>query len=166
MFTGWKIYTFKVDIETPDGVVKIKSSECEKYEKYAKNMDVEKVNEILEKYPALIYYKVYDNGKKLLLFYSLYHCNVDMMQCALKHGEQFNDPKLNINNDFLYRFFQNVDGNTTDEMIDTIHFALEHDAKIVSEDWNFYEEAEEWVQEDGVISPKDEELLNLIKKYL
>ena len=166
-FTAFKIYekTFRVDIETPSGIVKIRNYKCSEYEKYVKNMDVEKVNEMLAKYPALIYHEVFDDGRKLLLFYGLQHCNVDMMQCALKHGEQFNDPKLNIKSDFLYRFFQNVNGDTTTEMIDTLKFAFEHGANVVYEHWDLYEDAEDWVKNDGVVSEKDNELLDLIAKY-
>lgn len=173
-FTAWEIYEkifSRVTIETSDGEVEIKNSECSKYEEYIKNMDIEKIDEILDKYPALIYdkifYKVYykigENGKKdTLLFYGLYHCNVDMMQCALKHGEKFNDPELNINDNFLCRFFGYRNGDTTDEIIDTVRFALEHGVKVTNENWDLYDEAKEWVMNDGVVSEKDKELLSLL----
>ncbi|MDE6425406.1 MAG: hypothetical protein K2K89_04620 [Ruminococcus sp.] len=164
-FTAWKIYelTFKVTIETSDGEVKIKNTICDKYKEYVTSMDVEKINEILEKYPALIYYK--PHKKQTLLFYGLYHCNIDMMQCALKHGETFNDPKLNINDNFLCSFFNHMKGNTTDEIINTIKFSLENGAKAVYKHWDLYDEAKEWVMYDGVVSEKDKELLDLIAKY-
>lgn len=167
-FTAWKIYecTFKVTIETSDGEVKIKNTICDKYKEYVTSMDVEKINEILDKYPALIYYEIHEDcNRQTLLFYGLYHCNVDMMRCALKHGEQFNDSKLNINDNFLCSFFNYVNGNTTDEIIDTVKFALEHGAKVVYKHWDLYDEAREWVMNDGVVSPRDDELLDLIAKY-
>lgn len=167
-YTAWKIYetNFRVTIKTSDEEVKIKNSECLKYEKYIESIDVEKINEILEKYPALIYYEIYENcERQTLLFYGLYHLDVDMMRCALKHGEKFNESKLNINKDFLYRFFNHVDGNATDEMTDTIKFSIEHGAKAVTEDYNLYEHAKKWVMNDGVVSQKDKELLDLIAKY-
>ncbi|MDE5556168.1 MAG: hypothetical protein K2J32_00545 [Ruminococcus sp.] len=169
LFTAWKIYehNFRVTIETSDGEVEIKNSECSKYEEYIKSMDVEKIDEILDKYPALIYYEIYEGGEKqTLLFYGLYHCNVDMMQCALNHGEKFNDPKLNINSNFLSLFFKYVNGNTTDETINTIKFALEHGAKVVYDNWNLYDKAKKWVINDGFVSEKDKELLSLLSnKY-
>lgn len=168
-FTAWKVYelTFKVTIKTSDGEVKIKDSECSKYTEYIESMNIEKINEILDKYPALIYYEIHENcERQTLLFYGLYHCDVDMMQCALNHGEKFNDPELNINSNFLRCFFGYVKGNTTDEIMDTIKFALEHGAKVVNKDWNFYERAKKWVMNDGVVSKKDKELLELITKYM
>ncbi|MCM1315674.1 MAG: hypothetical protein NC040_10145 [Muribaculaceae bacterium] len=167
-FTAWKIYelTFKVTIETSDGEVKIKNTICDKYKEYVTSMDVEKINEILDKYPALIYYEIRENGERqTLLFYGLYHCDVDMMRCALNHGEKFNDPKLNINSNFLRPFFNYVNGNTTDEIIDTVRFALEHGAKVVHDNWDLYERAKKWVMNDGIVSKKDNELLDLIAKY-
>ncbi|MCM1506227.1 MAG: hypothetical protein NC177_03695 [Ruminococcus flavefaciens] len=167
-FMAWKIYekTFRVTIKTSDGEVKIKETICDKYEKYVTNMDVEKINEILEKYPALIYYKIReDRDRGTLLYYGLYHLDVDMMKCALKHGEKFNDSKLNIDSDFLRRFFYHVSGNTTDEIIDTVKFSLEHGAKVINGNYNLHENAEKWVMNDGIVSQKDKELLDLIAKY-
>ncbi|MDE6780482.1 MAG: hypothetical protein K2J40_03365, partial [Ruminococcus sp.] len=167
-FTAWKILelTFKVTIETSDGEVKIKNSECSKYEEYIKNMDVEKIGEILDKYPALIYYEIRENGERqTLLFYGLYHLDIDMMQCALNHSEKFNDPKLNINDNFLRSFFNYVNGNTTDEIINAVKFSLENGAKVVYDNWDLYERAKKWVMNDGVVSKKDNELLDLIAKY-
>lgn len=167
-FTAWKILelTFKVTIETSDGEVKIKNTICDKYKEYVTSMNIEKINEILEKYPALIYYEIHEDcNRQTLLFYGLYHCNIDMMQCALKHSEKFNDPKLNINSNFLQSFFNYVNGNTTDEIIDTVRFALEHGAKVVYEHWDLYERAKKWVMNDDVVSKKDNELLDLIAKY-
>lgn len=167
-FTAWKIYekTFRVTIETSDGEVKIKNSVCDKYEEYVKNTDVVKINEILEKYPALIYHNIHENcERQILLYYGLYHLDIDMMKCALKHGEKFNDPELNIGKRFLYRFFNHVDGNATDEMTDTIKFSIEHGAEAVTVDYNLYEHAKKWVMNDGFVSPEDKELLNLTAKY-
>ena len=88
------------------------------------------------------------------------------MQCALNHGEKFNDLKLNINDNFLRNFFNYVNGNTTDEIIDTVRFSLEHGADIVLKNFNLYERAKKWVMNDGVVSQKDKELLVLIKEYI
>ncbi|MDE5861043.1 MAG: hypothetical protein K2H28_02505 [Ruminococcus sp.] len=168
-FTAFKIYERfgKQPVSTSQGKVYIESSVREKYKKYVRNMDIEKVNEMLEKYPALVYYKIRENKEECtLLFYGLYHCNVDMMKCALKHGEQFKDRELDIDRDFLWNFFSHVNGDTTTEMIDTIRFTIEYDAEVVHcFYYNLYDEAKKWVQKDGVISPEDEKLLNLIEKY-
>lgn len=166
--TAWKIYkyNFKETIVTSDGEVKIKQSKCLKYEEYVESANIEKINGLLDRYPEMIYYKIHDKNRQTLLFYGLYHCDIDIMQCALSHGKQFNDPALNINSNFLRHFFAYMNRNTTNEIINTVKFALQHGAEVVYEDWNFYEQASEWVKKDNVISPKDEELLELIKKYL
>lgn len=80
------------------------------------------------------------------------------MQCALNHSEQFNDPTLNINGNFLCHFFAYMNGNTTNEIINTVKFALEHGAEVVHKDWNLHERAKKWVMNDGFVSRKDEEL--------
>lgn len=167
-FTAWQILIFNETIATPDGEVKIKHSVCLKYKEYIESMDIEKINELLDKYPEIIYYEIDDaiNSRHMLLFYGLYHCNVDIMQCALNHSGKFNDPELNINSNFLRHFFAYMSGNTTDEIIDTVKFALEHGAEVVNKDWNLYERARKWVMNDGVVSRKDKELLELIKKYM
>lgn len=166
--TAWKIYkyNFKETIVTSDGEVKIKQSKCLKYEEYVESANIEKINGLLDRYPEMIYYKIHDKNRQTLLFYGLYHCDIDIMQCALSHGKQFNDPALNINSNFLRHFFAYMNRNTTNKIINTVKFALQHGAEVVYEDWNFYEQASEWVKKDNVISPKDEELLELIKKYL
>lgn len=166
--TAWKIYkyNFKETIVTSDGEVKIKQSKCLKYEEYVESANIEKINGLLDRYPEMIYYKIHDKNRQTLIFYGLYHCDIDIMQCALSHGKQFNDPALNINSNFLRHFFAYMNRNTTNEIINTVKFALQHGAEVVYEDWNFYEQASEWVKKDNVISPKDEELLELIKKYL
>lgn len=166
--TAWKIYkyNFKETIVTSDGEVKIKQSKCLKYEEYVKSTNIEKINKLLYKCPGMIYYKIHDESRQTLLFYGLYHCDIDIMQCALNHSEQFNDPALNINDNFLCHFLAHMNGNTTNEIINTVKFALEHGAEVVHKDWNFYEQALEWVKKDGVISLKDEELLALIKEYM
>ena len=87
------------------------------------------------------------------------------MQCALNHSKKFNDPKLNINDNFLRRFFACVNGNTTDKIINTIQFSLENGAKVVHQHWDLYEDAKKWVMNDDVVSEKDNELLDLIAKY-
>lgn len=166
--TAWKIYkyNFKETIVTSDGEVKIKQSKRLKYEEYVESANIEKINELLNKYTEMIYYKIHDENRQTLLFYGLYHCNIDIMQCALNHSKRFNDPALNINGNFLRHFFAYMNGNTTNEIINIVKFALEHGAEVVHKDWNFYEQALEWVKKDNVIGPKDEELLELIKKYL
>lgn len=167
-FIAWKIYeyNFKETIVTSDGEVKIKQSKCLKYEEYVESANIKKINGLLDKYPEMIYYKIHDENRQTLLFYGLYHCNIDIMQCALSHGRRFNDPALNINGNFLRHFFAYMNGNTTDEIINIVKFALEHGAEVVYENWNLYERAEKWVMNDGIVSRKDKELLELIKKYL
>lgn len=166
--TAWKIYeyNFKETIVTSDGEVKIKQAKCLKYEEYVESANIEKINELLGKYPEMIYYKIHDENRQTLLFYGLYHCDIDIMQCALNHSKRFNDPALNINGNFLRNFFAYMNGNTTDEIINIVKFALEHGAEVVYENWNLYERAEKWVMNDGIVSRKDKELLSLIKEYM
>ncbi|MDE5556167.1 MAG: hypothetical protein K2J32_00540 [Ruminococcus sp.] len=176
VFTGWKIYNLnqKTIVKTPTSIIEVKSSVCSKFKKYRDKNNCKKMDKFLKEYPYMIYFSnCWNRG---LLDYSMFCLNTDMMQCALNNGAYFDDPFIHSNSnyveslcDFLYyseKLGYITAGVTTDKMIDTVRFALEHGAKVVSKDWNFYETAEKWVQKDGVISRKDEELLNLIKKYL
>jgi len=175
VFAGWKIYNLnaKTIVKTPTDIIEVKSSVYKKFRKYCDENNYEEMDKLLEKYPYMIYYQVYNNYG--LLDYSMFCLNTDMMQCAVNHGAVFDDP-------FIYRGcswdnsldnFWNYSeekgyitaGVTTDEIINTIRFAIEHGAKTVSEEFNFYEQTEKWVRKDNIISPKDEELLNLIKEY-
>ena len=91
-------------------------------------MDIEKINEILDKYPALIYYEIHENcERQTLLLYGLYHCNVDMMQCALNHSEKFDDPKLNINSSFLHPFFNRVPVRNVQYLLFRLLYRRSHD---------------------------------------
>ncbi|MCM1358015.1 MAG: hypothetical protein NC205_05420, partial [Prevotella sp.] len=145
-----------------------------KFNKYRDKNNCKKMDKLLEKYPHIIYYPAYGNYG--LLDYSMFSLNTEMMQCAINHGAVFDDPFIhrgyswdNSLNGFWYFSEEKgyiTAGVTTDEIINAVKFALEHGAKIVNENKNFYEETLEWVRKDNVISPKDEELLNLIKKYL
>lgn len=170
VFTGWKIYSLKgkTTVRTPKYIIDVKSSVCKNFRKYCDENNYEEMDKLLEKYPHMIYYQVYAHYG--LLDYSMFRLNTEMMQCAVNHGAVFDDPFIYSKS--LCDFFHHAEnlkyitaGVTTDKMIDTVRFALEHGAKVTNENWNFYEQTEKWVQKDGVISPEDEELLNLIKKY-
>lgn len=175
VFAGWKIYSLneKTIVKTPSGIIEVKSSVCEKFRKYRDKNNCEKMDKLLEKYPHMIYYQVYNNYG--LLDYSMFCLNTDMMQCAVNHGAVFDDPFIHRGcswNNSLDNFWNCSEkkghitaGVTTDEIINTIRFALEHGAKAVGEEFNFYEQTEKWVRKDNTISLEDEELLNLIKEY-
>ena len=148
-----------------------------KYDKCIETLNIKKLNKLLDKHQELIYCGPYGVNKGLL-DYGLVALDIEIMQCAMNHGAVFDDINFSRKNS-LQHFFGYItgtyymkkensikDGVTTDEIINAVKFALEHGARVADDNWNFYEQVFQWVQKDGVISPKDEELLNLIKKYL
>lgn len=144
-----------------------------KYDKCIEILNIKKLNKLLDKHQELIYCGPYGVNKGLL-DYGLVALDIEIMQCAMNHGAVFDDINFSRKNS-LQHFFEDItvsyymnsikDGMTTDKIINAVRFALERGARVEDDNWNFYETAEKWVQKDGVISPKDEELLNLIKKY-
>lgn len=166
-------------VKTPNSTFKIDYSVISKYKKYLEKMDVEKMDKLLDIHSYMIYYPVYNNYG--LLDYSMFCLNTEMMQCAINHGAVFDDLFIhssyswdNSLNGFWHYAEENgfiTSGITTDEIINTVKFAIEHGASLTYTGCspgfnNLYEQVSEWVRKDNVISPKDEELLSLIKEYL
>ncbi|MDE6035826.1 MAG: hypothetical protein K2G36_07965 [Ruminococcus sp.] len=175
VFTVWKIYTSneKKIVRTPVGNIKVECSVCTEFKKYIDKNNYKKMDKFLEKYPYMIYYPVHNNYG--LLDYSLFSLNTEMMQCAVNHGAVFDDPFIysscswNNSLDGFWYFAEKqgyiTSGVTTDKVINTVRFAIEHGAEVTGENFNFYEKSEKWVRKDGVVSEKDKKLLNLIEKY-
>lgn len=187
-FTVWTIHK-KISEKMPSAKILtiyherivIRRSVVAKYKKCIETMNIEKLNKLLDKHHELIYFQPYATILGLL-DYGMITLNIEMMQCALEHGAVFDDYVIFNNLCFqnsLQHFFMHITyksymnekepikkGVTTDKIIDTVRFTLEHGAEVVYEDWNLYERAEKWVMNDGIVSRKDKELLYLIKKYM
>lgn len=65
-----------------------------------------------------------------------------------------------------------TEGETTDEMIDTVKFMINHGASLnykeadEFENQNFMADTMYWVMKDGELSEKDEELLTLLAMHV
>ena len=172
-------------IETRDGEVSIFPSWISKYEEYLDEGDTEGMRKLVEKHPEMIYY--YDSNRVTLLDYGMYNLDVEIMQLAIDNGAIFDDPltydHLTFENSFD-SFLDRLDypdwekevnhkvGETTDEMLETVEFMINHGARLDYpnaygyEYQNFYEEATDWVNSDNYLSDKDKKLLALIETYM
>lgn len=169
-------------VPTPAGDAVIKPSWIEKYEDCLETHNIDELSKLVDKHPELIYY--YDANYVMLLDYGLDNCDIDIMQIALDKGAVFDDP-LRYDHMVFYSsfdaFFSELDypdweknpdeltvrGQTTDEMIHAVAFAIEHGAKLkweVNHDEadNLFDKAVIWINEDGIISEKDEAFLKMI----
>ena len=129
----------------------------------------------------MIYY--YDNNHVMLLDYGLYNCDVEIMEIAVDAGAKFDEP-LRYDHMLFYSsldsFFSELDyprwekdesqvtkeGKTTQEMIDTIEYAIDHGAKLKWETNNDYDsfaaQARKWIKLDNNRSELDSQLLQLV----
>lgn len=63
-------------------------------------------------------------------------------------------------------------GDTTDDILEIVSYMIEHGASLEYENTteygyhDFYEQTADWIMEDGTISEKDEQLLQLIESNL
>lgn len=170
-------------VPTPAGDVVIRPSWIEKYEECLKTHNIDELKTLVDKHPDMIYY--YDVNHVMLLDYGLANCDVDIMQIAIDKGARFDDP-LRYDHMVFYSSFDAffselnypewekspeeliVSGETTDEMIQAVAFAIEHGAQLkweVNHDDemdNLFDKAANWVALDGVVSEKDEAFLKMI----
>lgn len=172
-------------IETRDGDAIIYPSWISEYEECLEMSDYNGMRKLIEKHPEMVYY--YDVNRVTLLDYGMYNMDVELMQIAIDNGAIFDDPltyeHLIYENSFE-SFFERLDypdwekkvthkaGETTDKMIATVEFMLNHGARIEYENaheyehQNFYEDAKYWVMEDYDLSDKDKKLLALIEMHM
>lgn len=172
-------------VSTPSGEAVIKPSWIKKYENCIETHNIEELRKLVDKHPDLVYY--YDQNYVMLLDYGLYNCDIAIMRIALDHGAVFDEP-LRYDHMVFYSsldsFFSELDypdweknseeltvkGEASDKMIEAVKFAIDNGAKLKwevnHEDQcdNFYDIAVNWVNIDGVISEKDEELLEVIRE--
>lgn len=173
-----------VTVETKNGKAIIKPSWIKEYDRCLDENDIAGLRNLVDKHPDMIYY--YDQNRVMLLDYGLYNCNIDIMTIAIEHGAVFDEP-LRYEHMVFYTsfdsFFSNLDyptwekgsdeltkkGETTDEMITAIAFAIENGAAVrwevnngEYENDNLFDKAYNWVNLDETVSDKDMELLMLI----
>ena len=168
--------------------VTLNMSDVNKMKQCIVRHDMTGLADLLDKKPELIYYL--DQNQTSLLEYGLSNCDLEIMQIAVDHGARFDDENafgkliyrcsLDDFFDFDYWGFAYTfdtkpeprfrDGETTDEIIAAAQFAIDHGAAVT---WKHYDTTETfadsvrwWIEEDGVISDKDKELLALAEKAL
>ena len=175
-------------VETHDGTASLKPSWISEYKKLIAENDIEGLDRLFDRHPEMIYY--YDINSVMPLDYALYNTNVPMMQCAIDHGAVFDDPLRYSHRSYecgsLCSFFGELDypdweraeselhkaGVVTDDILETVRFAIEHGASTVHIPFGnhsdekigtLYENMRNWAEADGELSPKDKELLALIR---
>jgi hypothetical protein len=184
IFVVYLIMPKSTKVETPTGYAKIKPSWQKQYNKCLDNHDVDGLRKLVNDHPELVYF--YDNNRVMLLDYGLYNCDIDIMQIALDNGAIFDEPLRYDHMSFfssLDSFFLEldypswerdvseltIDGETTDEMLSALEFAINNGAAVRwdvnHEDLtdNFYDEVLSWVEIDGQVSDKDNELLKMVE---
>lgn len=173
------------EFDTPEGKIRFSPQCISRYKDNLKNGDADNMRKLFDENPKMIYY--FDINVTTLLEYGKGNLNIDFMQIALDHGARFDDPY--IYNRLIYccsfeSFFRDLDypknektvlhtaGETTDDIIKTVKFMIENGAAVkypeskYSQYENFYQAAADWVMRDDYESPKDKELLNIIKDAL
>lgn len=76
-------------IETPDGEVKVRAGKDKQITKAIMESNLEEVDKLLEKYPALTFYR--DINGRTVLEHAMFANDTEMMSCALKHGGTFDN---------------------------------------------------------------------------
>ncbi|MCR5012672.1 MAG: hypothetical protein K6A72_10035 [Lachnospiraceae bacterium] len=175
------------EVETPAGTASLKKSWISTYEKSLDEHDLKKLKKLIDKHPEMIYY--YDVNHIMLLDYGLYNCDVDIMQIAVDAGAEFDEPLMYDHKNFycsLDSFFDELDypawnrdegertkeGETTEEMIEAVRFAIDHGAMLEWKTNNNYADADfetkvvRWINLDGTVSELDEELLDMVRNAM
>lgn len=116
---------------------------------------------------GFIAWKIYEYNFKETIVTSDGEVKIKQSKC-LKYEEYVESANIKKINGLLDKYPEMIyykihDENKATEIINIVKFALEHGAEVVYENWNLYERAEKWVLNDGIVSRKDKELLELIK---
>ena len=143
---------------------------------------------LLDRRPALIYYL--DTNRVSLLEYGMLNCDIEIMEIAVDHGARFDDPiaydklvyacSLDRFFDLDYPYFAYTSatapdprftpGETTEEIIETARFVIDHGAAVSWEDHGqtitFADSVAAWIELDGKVTPEDEALLRLAQDAL
>lgn len=178
------VYSYKQNnpqFETYDGgTVTLHMRDVNKMKDLLRAKDMDGLDKLLDKHPELIYYQ--DINRRTLLEFGLESCSVEVMEIAYDHGARFDEPvvfdrliydyslQIFANDNywcFLYSYDDDFEpwlnkGETTDEVIDALKFAVEHGAKadwVMSGDWTLSEMVREWAKSDGNYTSKDKELV-------
>lgn len=179
--TSFYIYSTRhPQYESDHGSVTLNKSWIDHEKKLLKEHNNEGITKLLNKHPDLIWY--IDTNHVNLLEYGLYNCDVELMQIAYDRGLRFDDPKVYdhiTDTCTLDRFYRHLGypssdenyhpGVTTDEIIETLRFAIEHGAQT---EWEYSDTSSEsiflrterWVHVDDILSEKDRELLIMLER--
>ena len=182
------VYMYKQNhpqFETYDGgTVTLNMRDVNKMMDLLRAKDMDGLDKLLDKHPDLIYYQ--DINRRTLLEFGVESCSVEVMEIAYDHGARFDEPTVfdgliydysleafadeNYWN-FLYSYNDEfepwlIKGETTDEVIDALKFAVEHGAKTdwdMVGGWTFADRIREWAKSDGNYTAKDRELVQYAK---
>ena len=169
-------------LRTQDGSeIKIQQSWIDEYDECLQNRDINALDSLLGEHSEMALY--YDTNRVMLLDYGMYNLDINLMQCAIRHGAKFDDP-LRYEHTIFYNsldsFFDCLDyptqnktalhneGAISDKMIQCVKYAIEHGAKLDYQNntnngyQNFYDEASAWVSRDNTVTPREEEFLQYL----
>lgn len=106
----------RAEIDTPDGTVKVSKKITAELEECIENEDIQKLDEMLDKRPELVYYT---NSKHHgMLYTAALTGNVELLECVLEHGAKFDDEILHKNLIYEYSleyYFHNLTHLTEEE---------------------------------------------------
>lgn len=157
--------------ETPDGYEKVSTKIVSELEESIENGDMENVDVILDEYPELIYYA--DVNHTSFLHKAILSGNVDVAECIIEHGAEFDDEffldHLIFDYSFEYYFANLEKGENSDNIYEVVQFMLENGAEVEYEGNNTTPnvlfQAIWWICYDGEISDNDIVLLGLFIDY-
>ncbi len=86
----WLFMPHSFMVETPDGEVRVPASKDIQFMEAMKNSDCKAIEKMLNKYPALVFYR--DMKGRTVLEQAMLANDTEMMKCALDHGAIFDDP--------------------------------------------------------------------------
>lgn len=157
--------------ETPDGYEKVSAKIVSELEESIENGDTKNVDVILDEYPKLIYYA--DVNHTGILHKAILSGNVDVAECIIEHGAEFDDEffldHLIFDYSFEYYFSSLENSKNSDNIYKVVQFMLENGAEVEYEGNNTTPnvlfQAIWWVCYDCEISDDDIALLNLFIDY-
>lgn len=150
-------------IETPDGEVKMSAGKDKRLTEAIAEQDLEEIDRLLEKYPALTFYR--DINGRTVLEHAMFANDIEMMSCALKHGAAFDEPvvydRLIYGCSLEYYFYSGDEKN-----YDTVKYMIDNGAAVEFNDKrsapNALFPAVWYICQDGLVSDEDITLLQLL----
>lgn len=159
-----------VEIETPEGIMTVKSNITKKYENAVYDDDLETVDSLLTQYPTLLY-KLDMNSLDALQYYANNN-NIDGVKCLLKHGAYFDNGvtlQKRITEYALSDYFGSIndssDRETTEEMLKLMidnGANVNYDNAVYSSNVGAIFNAVYWICSDSKIDDTEVDIVELI----